>query len=388
MPEKGLSPERNEMIRRRVAFFVSAHGFGHAARAASVMSALHRLRPGIRFEVFTTVPRWFFEHSLRGVPVGYHRMMTDIGLVQADALCEDLEATLRRLEDFLPLDLDRIDEAARLLESLGCEMVVCDISPVGLEAAGKAGIPSLLIENFTWDWIYSQYGSRDQRFLSHSEYLKLVFSGSDYHIQTEPVCLPRTPDLTVFPMARPKRTPPAVVRDALGIPRNATAVLITMGGIREEYRFLDSLSALDRVHFVVPGGSLSHEVRENLVLLPHDSPFFHPDIVHACDAVIGKVGYSTLAEAYHAGVPYGYVTRIAFPESPVLAEYIETHMECLAFDPEEFRTGDWFSRLGEILAKPRVERTEPNGADQAAHFLSGILEGSSRSSAPRNEPDT
>jgi hypothetical protein len=36
-----------------------------------------------------------------------------------------------------------------------------------------------------------------------------------------------------------------------------------------------------------------HQSKQNLVLLPHHSGFYHPDLVNASDAVIGKVGYST-----------------------------------------------------------------------------------------------
>ena len=36
-------------------------------------------------------------------------------------------------------------------------------------------------------------------------------------------------------------------------------------------------------------------VEKNLILLPHHSVFFHPDLVNASDAVVGKLGYSTLA---------------------------------------------------------------------------------------------
>ena len=30
------------------------------------MSALHRIQPGICFDIYTTAPRWFFEESLSG----------------------------------------------------------------------------------------------------------------------------------------------------------------------------------------------------------------------------------------------------------------------------------------------------------------------------------
>ena len=38
----------------RLAFFVSPHGYGHAARSSAVMAALHR-KSGVEFELYTTV---------------------------------------------------------------------------------------------------------------------------------------------------------------------------------------------------------------------------------------------------------------------------------------------------------------------------------------------
>ena len=48
----------------RIAYFVTPHGFGHAARAAAVMVALQEIDPAIQFDIFTQVPRWFFQDSL------------------------------------------------------------------------------------------------------------------------------------------------------------------------------------------------------------------------------------------------------------------------------------------------------------------------------------
>ena len=48
----------------RIAVFISPHGYGHASRAAAVMAALADLDAAVEFEIFTTVPPWFFRDSL------------------------------------------------------------------------------------------------------------------------------------------------------------------------------------------------------------------------------------------------------------------------------------------------------------------------------------
>src|SRR5262244_3295844 len=67
--------------RMRIAYFVTPHGFGHAARAAAVMVALQEIDPTIQFDIFTQVPHWFFQDSLVR-DVHYYNVCTDIGVVQ------------------------------------------------------------------------------------------------------------------------------------------------------------------------------------------------------------------------------------------------------------------------------------------------------------------
>ena len=115
------------------------------------------------------------------------------------------------------------------------------------------------------------------------------------------------------------------------------------------------------------------QVIDNLVLLPHHSDLFHPDIVNACDAVVGKLGYSTLAEIYHAGVPYGYIPRSSFKESDVLEVFVKEQMSGIAIPETEFQGGSWMSVLPEILSLPRIKRNNTNGAVEAAQFVCRVL---------------
>jgi UDP-N-acetylglucosamine:LPS N-acetylglucosamine transferase len=369
-----------ESVESRIAYFISPHGYGHAARAAAVMMALRARDPAIRFEIFTLIPRWFFEDSL-SEPFGYHSLLTDIGLVQKTPLIEDLPETLRRLDNLLPFDGPRIQEIAGQVSRLQCQLVICDIAPMGIAVAREAGIPSVLVENFTWDWIYQGYVEYEPRLTTHISYLQDLFDKSDYHIQTEPVCQRHTADLTTSPVSRKVRTPAREIRRQLGIPDTARMVMITMGGIPWDYTFLDQVTHQNNLYFVIPGAAEKMQVRTNspdgssgLVLFPHHSDFFHPDLLNACDAIIGKVGYSTLAEVYSAGVPFGYVARPKFRESQVLTAFIEQQIQGLAIAETEFRNGRWLSLVSDLLALPRIRRQGAAGADQVAYFLGELLD--------------
>jgi hypothetical protein len=368
-----MSQPVTKAIDHRIGYFVSPHGFGHAARAAGVMAAIHEMDDSFHFDIFSSVPRWFFQDSLAG-GFSYHRLQTDIGIVQKDPLNEDLSETVRYLNEFFPLDHSRISDQVDLIRTMKIELIICDIAPMGIAVAREAGIPSVLVENFTWDWIYEGYLDQEPRLEKHVLYLRGLFSETDYHVQTEPVCrYGKKADLKTLPISRKVRTPASAIRRQLGVPKDNKMMTITMGGIPDHYPFLDQLASHRGVHFVVPGASRSTETHGNLILLPHHSDFFHPDLINASDAVVGKVGYSTLAEVYYAGIPFGYVPRAAFRESPVIGRFIEKNMAGMGIEPDEFQDGSWVYRVQRLLALPRVSRSGSNGAEAVAQFICSLM---------------
>ena len=184
-----------------VAFAISPHGFGHAARSCALMEGLWRKRPDLRFEIITTVPRWFFAQSLES-RFRVHRLVTDVGLVQRTPLDEDLGATERQVDHLLDPSSGRLDRLSHRLTRLGCRLVVCDIAPLGLAAADRVGVPAVLVENFTWDWIYEGYGDAAPALLGHVEKLRGLFSSAALRIQAEPACRRAVGALSVPPMSR------------------------------------------------------------------------------------------------------------------------------------------------------------------------------------------
>ncbi|MCP4253624.1 MAG: hypothetical protein GY775_09475 [Candidatus Scalindua sp.] len=351
-----------------IAYFISAHGYGHAARACAVMAAMHEYNPTIRFEIFTTIPQWFFKQSISGI-FAYHSLLTDIGIVQVTPLCEDLPETLRKLDGFLPYNQSHITNLSKEINKLKCRFIICDISPMGIAVAQKLGIPSVLIENFTWDWVYENYISTDFPAGKFVDYLRQVYSNVDYHIQTEPVCSYQDADLCTVPISRKVKTTSQQIRQKLSIPVGVRVVMITMGGIPVKYQFLEQLALRCDIYFIIPGGSQTVQFDNNLVLLPRHSDFFHPDLINACDSVVGKLGYSTLAEIYHSGVPYGYIPRSTFKESEILEAFVINNMNGRIVSESQFQEGSWLSYLHEIVALPVIKRDCPNGAVEVAQFF-------------------
>ena len=355
---------------RRIAFFVSPHGFGHAARAASIMEALTAIDPAFHFDIFTTVPDWFFAQS-DSFSFTYHHILTDIGLVQQTPFQADLKATIRALKQFFPFDPAEVASRAGKLQQQNCELVVCDIAPLGIRIAQKANLPSVLVENFTWPWLYQGYS--DKRLNEFNLYLQPIFADATYHIKTQPVCQSGPAALSAAPVSRKVKVPSREIRRRLGLSESCKVVMITAGGAPKNYSFIDNLKQVKAYYFILPGAADIEARQDNLVLLPENSAYFHPDLINAADAVVGKVGYSTIAEIYQTGVPFGYIARPENREMQPLVDFIENQMSGMAIAESEFHNGTFIEHLEKLLKIPRTPGNRSNGADQIAGFIAALL---------------
>jgi hypothetical protein len=280
------------------------------------------------------------------------------------------------LNALLPYRPEQTAAIAGKLGDLGCDMVVCDIAPVGIVAARRAGIPSILVENFTWDWIYDHYRGGEAAFGRHAAYLRRVFASADFHVQTEPLCQGLPADLTVGPICRRPRLLPDVLRRKLEVPADSRLVLIATGGVPWRQGRMSLPTKRRDLFFVVPGDGSVVRRKGNQLRLPQRSGVYHPDLVHAADAVIGKAGYSTIAEVYLAGVPFGYMLRENFPESAPLEAYIHRQLQSLPVPARLLRDGLAAETVDALLALPRLKRAVAQPSDRVAAFVLEKLAGS------------
>lgn len=356
------------MTNPRIAAFVSPHGFGHAARASAVLAEVHR-RSGAAFEIFTTAPRWFFEESLAGA-FRYHDALVDVGFRQKSALEFDREATVEALRSLLPFDPVAVEALASTVRDTGCRAVLCDISAMGVAVADRAGVPSLLIENFEWPWLYEPLVNEAPALRSLSTELDRWTRRATVHLQARPVCLRRPGLEMVDPISREARRDRSSVRRALGVPDGRTFVVVTMGGYGEATPFLDRLRARDDITFLVTGAEATTR-NANVLLYDNNTPLFMPDLLRAADAVVAKLGYGMVSEVWRQGVPFAHVTRPDFREMAALETFARDELSGFLLTRDDYAAGAWTDRLDELAALPRRPRG-PGGAARAAEVLMEI----------------
>ena len=332
------------------------------------MEALHAQDPSTRFDLFTTVPEWFFRHSLDGL-CRHHPCVVDVGLRQTSPLEFDVEATRDAVEAFISQAPRDAEALAEQVNGLGCSAVVCDISPLGLMVAERAGLPSVLVENFTWDWLYEPLAVRDPAFVPIVEWMRARFAEAGQRIQARPRCeLLAKSDLVVPPISRRPRRERPDVRAELEVGGDAPLVLITMGGVSQPLPFLAELRKRDDVIFVVTGSEQMTQ-EGNLRLFNNAARVFMPDLIRAADWVVAKLGYGTLAEVWAAGRPLGYVGRSDFRETGPLEDFARSEIPSLEISETDFSTGTWIDRIDDLLALGSAPEKGTNGSEAAARWI-------------------
>ena len=348
-----------------IACFITAHGFGHAARACAVLNAAGKLQPGLQARIFTHVPEAFFQESLE-IPFQVVSTDNDVGLIQTTDFHHDTQATLDKLQAFLPFQDILLDELATLVQD--CSKIYADISPLGLSVAKHAGLPSVLFENFTWDWIYQPFLQDFPAFAEPIQYLAEAFSFAGLHIQSDPICNPLPGSHKLPPASRPPLRSKEEIRRILNIPDGHQLILLSRAGNIRDLPYLPDLKQHSDAHFLFAGGTDTEHQEDNLHFLPFSSNLYHPDLVHAADLVIGKAGYGMISEIHASGTPFAYITREGFRESEVLQAFLQKMPGTHQIQQSDYLAGNWTDKLPELRELPRRGPGE-NGVGEAATLL-------------------
>lgn len=354
-----------------IRYYISGHGLGHASRSCQIINCLRRRSPHIRVEVVSDAHPWFFRSFLDpSVPVTALRV--DIGVLQQDSLVMDEGLTLaayRRLRaECVPL----IEEQAQSLRRSGIDLVAADIPAMAFAAAHRAGVPSVGISNFTWDWIYEPIV---ERYPGHGDVLESL--RQDYRLAERLLALPFSADfpsidrIEPLPLvARKAKLPPEEVRRQLDIPASARLALISFGGFGLGTFDFSALSGLRDWVFITETG-LGPEIPNTRVLAP--GTLDYPSLVGAAHVVITKPGYGIVSECIAAQTAVLYTSRGDFREQALLVEGLKRHTRCLEIDNESLRAGRWGEHLEALMALvPPGQSLATNGDEIAADRLAEL----------------
>ena len=107
---------------------ISGHGFGHGSRVAAVLNAVHRLQPSWRIVLSTPLPASFLALAFAEIPFEQRDLRWDVGVIQADALGADPDATLAALEAVEQQMPQQVEQELAWLQQQGDSVLVLPMS--------------------------------------------------------------------------------------------------------------------------------------------------------------------------------------------------------------------------------------------------------------------
>jgi hypothetical protein len=344
-----------------ILFYISGHGLGHASRDIEVIHAILALRPDARIVVRTGAQQWLFALTAPGVEL--QPCEVDTGIVQIDSLRLDEDRTADEAVRFYA-GFDRlVAEEANLLRQLEADLVVGDIPPLAFAAAARAGIPSVAVGNFTWDWIYTAYPAFARLAPDVLSIIRCAYSHATVAL--------RLPLHGGFePMAAVTRDVPLIarrsvlnrsdVRRALSCPGDTPIALLSFGAYGVG----------------LPMEAVSQSKRFRVISAVREPPagLRYEDLVAASDVVISKPGYGIVSECIANGAALLYTSRGRFAEYEVFVEEMPRLLRCRYISQDNLLAGRWADAIDALLAQPAPpERPSVDGARVVANEIVNLI---------------
>ncbi|MEB3311729.1 MAG: glycosyl transferase [Snowella sp.] len=340
----------------------TGHGFGHAVRVASVAATLKKCCPESVLILTTTAPRWLLESYIEGDFIHRSRAF-DVGVIQADSLRMDKEATLKELQDIYARQRSLIVSEANFLRTNRVGVVLADIPPLMAAIAQEAEIPCYMMSNFGWDFIYQDWGADFQDIVEQMQ--------RDYQRSDRLFRFPLSEPMTAFPHITDvgltggnPRFAEQELRQQFGInqPTEKT-VLLTFGGLGLQAIPYGNLEQFPDWQFITFDPNAPNA--DNLVKIT-DKTYRPVDFMPLCGRVFSKPGFSTFAEAMRLEIPVMSLTRDDFSEATVLLDGLQDYSYHQIIRPEEFFTDNW-NFFHQPLTPPRkAEKLDKNGGETIA----------------------
>jgi L-arabinokinase len=357
-----------------LAYYITAHGYGHGARSCDILRAVLELRPGLRVTVISDLEPAFLAGRLPRAPNLVLRPGGfDVGMVQIDSVRVDLDATLARGLDLVKRRSDLVAQERAFLREARARAVVADIPSIPLEAATADGIPAIAVGNFGWDWIYEEFAARDARWKPVVAAVEEGYAAADLLLR-----LPFAEPMRAF---RRIEDLPLVARP--GRPRRDEIAALTRAGAASFWSLLSftsldlSVAALDKIEAMA-----GHEFftvlplawpRRNIHAVDR-AQIPYADVMASVDAVISKPGFGVLSECAANSKPLVYTERTDFREYDVLVAGLRKVLRNVHIAGTDLYRGNLLPSLEAIRAAPEPpERLAAGGDVLAAERILSFL---------------
>lgn len=361
------------MKKQSIAYYVSAHGYGHGVRSCDIIRAIHQIYPQWTVHIISNLPASFLSNRIGPGSKTIRPGSFDVGMVQLDSIRVDVDATLIRVEQLCSRRSDLVARESAYLRENHIGLIVVDIPAFPIEAAAHLDIPRVAVGNFAWDWIYSGYLPRDPRWQPIVKVFREAYRKTDLLLR-----LPFCEEMTAFPyvediplVASPGRIRRRTIADLAGCDPGKKWILLSFTTLDWSEKALDSVDRMQEYEFFTVRPLVWQ--RSNIHPLDREQVTFS-DVVASVDAVISKPGFGILSDCVVNQKPLIYADRSDFSEYAILETAIRKYLKHFHIPAASLYRGDLRKSLERIWEEPDPEAKLPSGGDQiAAQHIAGFL---------------
>jgi hypothetical protein len=352
-----------------IAYYISAHGYGHGVRSCNIIRAVNELYPQLSVQIVSDLPPPFLAGHIGDARNSVRAGIFDTGMVQLDSIRVDVDASLTRIEQLYSRRRELVAQESGYLREKEIDLVVVDIPALPLEAAALVGIPRLAVGNFSWDWIYSNYLVRDSRWERFVDILREEYAKTDLLLRL-PFCgeMRAFPNIEDIPLvASPGRARRSGIANLAACDPEKKWVLLSFTTLDWDAEALEKVERIEGYQFFTVR-PLAWK-RGNIHPLDREKVAFS-DVVATVDAVISKPGFGILSDCIVNQKPLIYADRTDFLEYPILEAAIRKYLKHVHIPAARLYRGDLRESLDRIWGSPEPEARLARGGDViAAHRI-------------------
>jgi hypothetical protein len=290
----------------------------------------------------------------------------------------DRVATFEKYRAVHAAAASELEREATYLRNGGFAAVVSDIAPLPLRAARRAGLPGILIANFTWHDIFRPYARGDASgFRDMLRDMQLEYSDATVYLRSQPAIAGSfaAPVQDIGLVTTEGRERRGELIRVLGLGRHARLVYVYVGRYGQADMEWQNLRRLESYEFVsyhsIPEQSSHWHVVDPKIWSPGD-------LAASVDVMLAKAGYGTVSDAMVNRTPLIFPPRHGFAEHRILAGGLLRWGSGIPIGTRQFKTLAWRAAIERALSqRPKAAPWPTDGALRCARQIT-------RAALPRN----
>jgi len=327
-----------------ICYYISDHGYGHASRSIAV---IRRILNSFDFDeikiyIKTHYPFNFVRRSLSQNNVKVVKTKNDFGVVfKENSVVVDKDKTRNMLNEWLVSWHSYIQKEKEFCKSHEIDLILSDVTPQPLIAAEEMGIPSVIISNFTWYYIFFNLFGK----IGATERIKEAYQCAEIGL-----VLPFNENMDYIKnkkeislVAREITVDRSSLRRKYRISDDESLVYIGIG-IPFSPSFLSNFKEINNSNVKFLFSSHIGLSFRNMVKIPINETESQ-NYLAMCDLIVSKIGYSTVSEAIRAKIPMALFKRRGWEEDELIGSKIEEMGIGRIISEKSLFKGDWMYEL-------------------------------------------